>query len=119
MADGPRVKVVNLRDAPASAITVDGASGVVGLPLLELAEGTGQFDVRGVRIAPGGVSADHAHPWEQANYVLSGHGRVDIDGTGYDVGPDDFVYVPPNAQHVFTNTGDEQLVLLAARGPRV
>lgn len=97
----------------------DGARGVTGLPLLGLSEGTGQFDFRAVRIAPGGVSADHSHPCEQANYVLEGRGHVRLDADEHTVSANDFIYVPPDVRHVFTNEGDADLVLLAARGPRV
>ena len=114
-----RAKVMNIADSQPAAISGDGAHGVTGLPLLDLAEGTGQFDFRGVRIAPGGISPDHVHAWVQANYILSGQGRLALDGVTHDVGPGDFIYVPPNARHVFTNTGAADLVLLAVRGPRV
>ena len=116
---GSRAKVVNIADSQPTAISGDGARGVTGLPLLDLSEGTGQFDFRGVRIGPGGISPDHVHAWVQANYILSGRGRLALDGVTHDVGPGDFIYVPPNARHVFTNTGDDDLVLLAVRGPRV
>jgi quercetin dioxygenase-like cupin family protein len=115
----PRAKVVRLGDASPSEITTDGATGVVGLSLLELEEGTGAFDFRAVRIRPGGVSAEHFHPWEQANFILAGRGVVELDGESHDVGPDHFVYVPPDVLHVFRNTGTDDLVVLAARGPRV
>jgi quercetin dioxygenase-like cupin family protein len=115
----PRAKVVRLEDSSPSEITADGATGVVGLPLLELQEGTGAFDFRAVRIRAGGVSAKHSHPWEQANFVLAGKGVVELDGEPHDVARDDFVYVPPDVLHVFRNTGADDLVILAARGPRV
>ena len=118
MAAQPGPKLIGLEQAPKSAIEDDGASGVTGMPLLGLEEGTGQFDFRAVAIAPGGVSADHSHPWEQANYILRGKGRVHLDGVEHEVAADDFVYVPPNVRHVFTNDGDVDLVLLAARGAR-
>jgi quercetin dioxygenase-like cupin family protein len=44
-----------------------------------------------VRISAGGVSAEHEHPWEQANYVLAGRGVVELDGEPNDVARDDFV----------------------------
>lgn len=116
---GSRAKVVNIADSQPTVISGDGARGVTGLPLLDLSEGTGQFDFRGVRIGPGGISPDHVHAWVQANYILSGRGRLALDGVAHAVGPGDFIYVPPNARHVFTNTGDDDLVLLAVRGPRV
>lgn len=115
----PGFKILNIADSPAAEITGDGAQGVTGLPLLGLSEGTGQFDVRGVRIAPGGISPDHVHAWVQANYVLSGAGSLALDGEPHPVRAGDFIYVPPNARHVFTNPGPDDLVLLAVRGPRV
>ena len=118
MAGTPDAKIVNLRDSVETTITGDGAREAFGLPLLDLSEGTGQFDFRVVRIGPGGISSDHAHPWEQANYVLAGRGTVTLDGELHVIGEDDFVYVPPNVRHVFANTDDGDLVLLAARGPR-
>ena len=111
-------KVLNLDTAPTAAVTGDGADLVTGIELLDLEEGTGHFDFRAVRIGPGGISADHSHPHEQANYILSGQGRVELGDTSHDIGPDDFVYVPPGVRHVFVNTGDHDLVVLAARGPR-
>ena len=111
-------KILNIADVGPISISGDGAHGVSGLPLLGLSEGTGQFDVRGVRIAPGGVSPDHVHGWVQANYILSGHGTLALDEVVHSVQTGDFIYVPPNARHVFSNTGDDNLVLLAVRGPR-
>lgn len=118
MGARPEPKVIGLGQAAAIAIEGDGATHVRGFPLLTLEEGTGQFDIRAVRIAPGGVSADHAHPWEQANYILSGRGSVRLGEETHQVAADDFVYVPPDVRHVFTNEGETDLVLLAARGPR-
>ena len=112
-------KILNIADVTAAEISGDGAVGVSGLPLLGPSEGTGQFDIRGVRIASGGVSPDHVHEWVQANYVLSGEGTLQLDGVPHHVRTGDFIYVPPNAQHVFSNSGSEDLVLLAVRGPRV
>lgn len=119
MGAQPKPKVIGLASAPATAIEGDGATAVTGLPLLDLSEGTGQFDFRAVRIGPGGMSADHSHSWEQANYILSGQGRVQLGDEQHSVAANDFVYVPPDVRHVFTNEGDTDLVLLAARGPRI
>ncbi|MEZ5102409.1 MAG: cupin domain-containing protein [Thermoleophilia bacterium] len=116
MAETPAF-TINLGDVVEHPISGDGAEETYGLPLLPLTQGTGAFDIRAVRIAAGGISADHAHAWEQANLVLEGEGTVTIDGEARPVKARDFVYVPPNAQHVFANTGQGDLVLLAVRGP--
>lgn len=113
-----RSKIVRSGDGALTEISGDGARLIAGRPLLELDEGSGAFDVREVRVEPGGVSADHVHPWEQANYILRGRGTVTLDGQTHDVGPGDFVYVAPNVRHVFVNSGAEELGIVAARGPR-
>lgn len=112
------VKVVRATAGPASGIHADGAQGLTESPLLDIAEGPGNFDVRYIRLQPGGVSSDHAHRHEQANYILAGRGRVAIDGELQDVAAHDFVFTPGDVRHSFVNDGDEELVLLCVRGPR-
>ena len=114
----PPAKIVNLRDSAPAPITNDGAQGTSGRPLLDLAESNGSFDFRVVTVRPGGVSADHAHAWVQANYVLAGNGTIALGDEVRPVGPDDFIYVPAAVQHVFTNTGATDLTLLSVLGPR-
>ena len=114
----PSAKIINLRNTVAAPLETDGARNAVTAPLLPQSEGAGAFDIRVVTLRPGGVSADHAHAWEQANYVLSGHGTITLGHEDHPVGPDDFVYVPPHIRHVFTNTGAAELVLLSTLGPR-
>lgn len=111
-------KLLNLGDSPPEAIEAGGARATAGQQLLAASEGTGAFDVRVVRIGPGGASADHSHPWEQANFVLAGSGTVTLGDDVRPVGPDDFVYVPPGLRHVFDNAGGEDLVLLSILGPK-
>jgi mannose-6-phosphate isomerase-like protein (cupin superfamily) len=45
-------------------------------------------------------------------YVLSGKGRVRFSDGAVEVGPDDFVFVPPMDKHQFLNAGDEPLEFL-------
>ena len=117
-APTPSPKVLNLRDSPLGPIPNDGARGMFGQPLLTAHEGTGSFYVRVVRVKPGGVTPDHRHAWEQANYVLSGEGTIMLGDEVREIGRDDFVYVPPMLRHVFTNTGSDDLVLLSTLGPK-
>ena len=114
----PAAKLLNFRDTVQEPIPNDGASGTSGHPLLKAAEGAGAFDIRIVRVKPGGVSADHAHAWEQANYILAGTGTITLGEEVHPVGPDDFVYVPPMLRHVFHNTGSDDLLLLSTLGPK-
>lgn len=114
----PRPKILNLRDSVPVPVTMDGARSTSGRPLLERSEGKGELDFRVVSIGPGGVSANHIHPWEQTNYVLSGTGTVRLGDETRPVAADDFIYVPPNLGHVYSNTGADDLVLITVLGPR-
>ncbi|MBM3676256.1 MAG: cupin domain-containing protein [Actinobacteria bacterium] len=117
-SSGPEPRVLGASGVALEPIVGDGARYTFGQPLLAASDGAGGFDIRVVRIRPGGVSADHSHPWEQANYVLSGTGEVTLGEDRRTIGADDFVYVPPMLRHVFSNTGADDLVLFSTLGPK-
>jgi quercetin dioxygenase-like cupin family protein len=53
-----------------------------------------RFDLdRGVEIP------SHAHPHDQAGYVVSGKIRIAVDGKSCDLGPGDSYYAPSGALH--------------------
>ncbi|MGH2354668.1 MAG: cupin domain-containing protein [Chloroflexota bacterium] len=70
-------------------------------------------------IAPGCRSSPHWHVnCESALYVVRGRGRF-LAGpkleTSLEIGPGDFIYVPPGAIHAPVNDGTEPLELVVAR----
>ncbi len=68
-----------------------------------------------VSIEPGRDSTEyHKHYYEEeCLYVLSGHGRVVIEGDRYEIRAGDFLGFPANtAAHAITNHGAETLVCL-------
>lgn len=111
-------RIVRASEGPHSGIYAHGAQGLTESSLLAFDEGPGNFDVRYIRLEAGGVSSDHAHPHEQANYILSGRAQVRIDGEEHAVGQGDFIYFAGNARHSFHNTGEDELVMLIMRGPQ-
>jgi len=117
-ADGQGVKIVRSTEGETRSIEVSGARGLTETLLLDYDDGPGNFDLGYVTLEPGGVSADHEHPWEQANFVLAGEGSVFAGGETHEVRAQDFVFTPPNVRHYFTNGGDEEFVLLCMRGRR-
>jgi mannose-6-phosphate isomerase-like protein (cupin superfamily) len=69
-------------------------------------------------IAVGTSTQEHYHPKsEEIYYILSGAGRMKIDGELRDVGPLDAIAIPPNARHKIRNIGDVPLVLLCCCAP--
>lgn len=70
------------------------------------------FALRYFRIKKGGNSPRHHHPYEHEIYVLSGKGKVYIDGEETDFEKDFFIYVPPDKDHQIINIGESDLEFL-------
>lgn len=71
--------------------------------------------VVGIAEVPVGVqrpSRGHTHEPAEVYYVVSGRGEVLVDDETYPVASGDAVWIPPNAEHVAYNVGDEPLRLL-------
>jgi adenylate cyclase len=71
------------------------------------------------RVPPGLRSSAHVHTnCESALYAASGRGRFLVGERlehAFQVGPGDFIYVPPDAPHVVVNDGDVDLLLVVSR----
>ena len=67
---------------------------------------------------PGSRVQRHRHDYEEAYYVISGHGTMYLDGVG-DVAlrPDLLVYVAPGRVHGQVNDGDQPLRILCSLAP--
>lgn len=74
--------------------------------------GAPTFTMRHFEVAPGGSTPYHSHPWEHEVYVLSGKGTARRKDGRTELGPGSFVYVPPNEEHNFENSGDEPFSFL-------
>ncbi|MGQ9694188.1 MAG: cupin domain-containing protein [Thermodesulfobacteriota bacterium] len=80
--------------------------------------GSSRFEVIYGKIEPGGQADPHAHQiQEQAIYVLSGKGEVEIEEKCYPVGPQDFIYLPPGTSHKVTPVEESPLELLIIYSP--
>ena len=54
----------------------------------------------------------HHHEPDESYYVVSGRGKVEIDGHEAEIGPGSAMYVPSNAKHAVQCTGEEPLVFV-------
>lgn len=65
---------------------------------------------------PGGHTPKHSHDWEHVNYVISGSGMLEIDGQKNKFTKGSFAFVPPNAEHQYSNDdgsgGEEDFVMI-------
>jgi mannose-6-phosphate isomerase-like protein (cupin superfamily) len=70
------------------------------------------------RLDPGARTAAHYHPkCEEIYYILTGQGRMEIDGEMRTVARGDAIAIPPGQTHQITNTGSETLVFLCCCAP--
>ena len=69
-------------------------------------------------LPPGKRTQRHYHAkTEEIYYLLSGQGRMEIDGETRLVGPGDAVAIPPGAWHQIETLGDDPLVFLCCCAP--
>ncbi len=82
------------------------------------AGGTTAYSLAQVVIPPGKASLKHYHPVAEESYcILSGTGRLDMDGKTVMLGPGDTVAILPNHTHQIFNDGEDTLILLAVCVP--
>lgn len=70
---------------------------------------TPNFITRVIDLAPGANTPYHQHPWEHEAFVLDGSGTVRTPEGETELSERMCIYVPPNEEHQFLNTGDETL----------
>ena len=69
-------------------------------------------------IVPGGRSSlPHSLKTSEVYYILSGTGKMHIDGESQVVEPGDAVYIPPNAKQFICNEGTAPLVFVCIVDP--
>lgn len=79
--------------------------------------GSVQLGVSICLMKPGEEVVIHRHPYEEAYYVVRGHGTMSLDGETIELVPDLTVYIPSNQYHGQKNTSVEELVVLCALAP--
>ena len=75
-------------------------------------QGAPNFIMRMFTLGEGGFSPYHTHPWEHEAFVLSGEGIVKGAEGEKHVSAGDFIFVPPNEEHQFLNSGEEPFEFL-------
>jgi len=69
-------------------------------------EGWENHVMRELELGVDGYSPKHSHPWPHINYILEGHGEIEIDGRIEQVSKGSYAFIPGNTLHQFRNTGD-------------
>ena len=87
----------------------EGTEGVRMRVAIGKAEDAPRFVLRHFEVAPGGETPRHAHWWEHEIYVIEGEGEAFTPEktTSFKTGAT--IYVPPDEEQQFRNTGDTPL----------
>ncbi len=99
-------------DVAAKPVEAPGASGCRIQWLIAQEQAAPTFYMRRFTIAPAGHTPKHTHPWEHEVYILQGSGQVFTPQGLRPMEADDVIYVPPDEEHQFINSGDGPLKLL-------
>ncbi|MBM1154369.1 cupin domain-containing protein [archaeon] len=98
-------KATHYENISEKAVEEEGAVGARIRWLISRIDGTDNFALRMFTLDPGGQTPQHKHPWEHGVFVLEGEGIVWFEGEEHRIAPGYVVFIPPNKEHYFKNTG--------------
>ncbi|HID77754.1 MAG TPA: cupin domain-containing protein [Planctomycetaceae bacterium] len=106
------MKVVCCEHVQSAPVEMEGAEGCRIRCLIGEADGAPSFTMRQFEIAEGGYTPRHSHGHEHEVFVLEGTGVVLEGNVEHPLAPGTVVFVPPNQEHQFRNTGTGPLKFL-------
>jgi quercetin dioxygenase-like cupin family protein len=106
------MKIVKSEDVSKSAVEVEGAKDVEIRWLISKDDGAQNFAMRMFELQPGGHTPLHTHSHEHEVFIVEGRGVLVFEGQEHKFEPEYVIFVPPNREHRFKNTGDSILRLL-------
>jgi len=104
------MKKVSHKDVKSTSI--EGTKGVEFRPLLAENVNPPNFYLRVFDIALGGYTPLHRHAWEHEVFVVSGSGKIVLDGREDVLTEGDAVFVEPDELHQFVNDGKKPMRMI-------
>ncbi len=98
--------VIKHKEVEEINVEMKGVVGVTKKIPIGKKEGWDGYTMRVFKIAPGGYTPKHQHNWEHVNHIVSGKGKLMINGIEHELGEKDYAFVPPNTEHQFSNPFD-------------
>lgn len=99
------MQIISSETIALNEVNAEGAAGCRMRELITTREGAPTFAMRQFEIAPGGHTPFHTHPWEHEVFILEGEGYVQSAEGPRPFRAGDAVFVAPNEQHSFVNSG--------------
>lgn len=106
------MKIEKSSDISKSPVVDEGAKHVGIRWLISKEDGAPNFAMRMFELEPGGHTPLHTHPHEHEVFILEGDGTFVFEGQEHPFGAEYVIFVPPNKEHRFMNTGDSLLRML-------
>ena len=106
------MKIEKSIDISKSSVNVEGAKDVEIRWLISKEDGAENFAMRMFELQPGGYTPLHTHKHEHQVFIIEGQGVFVFEGREHKFGPEYVIFVPPNKEHRFMNTGDDILRFL-------
>ena len=94
------------------AVEAEGAKDVEVRWLISRDDGAQNFAMRMFEIKPGGYTPLHKHPHEHEIFAVEGDGIFVYEGKEHTFSAEYVIFVPPNKEHRFKNTGNSVLRML-------
>lgn len=106
------MKVEKSSNISKCAVELDGAKDVEIRLLISKTDGAENFEMRMFELQPGGYTPLHTHPHEHEVFVIEGQGVFVCEGQEHEFSAEYVIFVPPNKEHRFKNTGNSLLRML-------
>ena len=106
------MKLENSKNITRMPVKDEGAKAVEIRWLISKEDGAENFAMRMFELQPGGYTPLHIHPHEHEVFVIEGQGVFVYEGREYPFGREHVIFVPPNKEHRFKNTGNSVLRLI-------
>ena len=106
------MKVGHYEHTPQNPVEMAGADGCSVRKLIGSEDHAPNFSMRQFKVAPGGFTPRHHHPYEHEVFVLEGQGMVWEGDEQHPISAGDVIFVAPNEVHQFRNSGESPLKFL-------
>ena len=108
------MKIILFDQTPELPLPLPGSQDLFIRAIIGPEQGAENFRIIRLRIAPGGNTPLHSHPWEEEIYVLKGEGELISDSGASPLRAGDMVFAAGDERHQFKNTGAVDFEFLCA-----
>jgi len=76
------------------------------------------FVIGYVTLYPGGSVPIHSHEQEEVYFIVEGKGAMQVESELQSVQTGDCIYIRPQLEHVLTNTGQTDMIMMFCYAPK-